>query len=795
MKMPTTIKPGLGMDWYVGDQSGDVSQFDPRYQVAAGMKYMPDEVAREMVDVYELKKSDTVSKSTIVKHLESLGLSGTMAPEVALILRTNYGVTPIFYEERSMRSGQLIEELSNVLGESYPAPFVDEPPKILTEEQAFSEAVQAELAEAVDEDDVLVLREFTDMTPQDIKDLVELGEDFGEDGLDLLETCHDIGGSHLVGQVIEGVYRPHLARFMDEDIRSIVESAQIVVEDYRLSSQLRQKSTKTPVGPSSKAAAGERVARGIHQRARDDGKRIDLAPGNKASRMKRIGMKVSDKLSRAKDWADKKYAAAGKKIRGAATATVTGGAKVAGHVAGTYAAQKEIAKKKALSRAKVKETEPAKAAATASEPKEKKPGFFRKVWDAGKKIAGRAKDWLKSKGRDVATTYKASRNIMKHGAEKGIEKTREGLKKGAEKVAPATMKIADQKKKDAPPKTASEKRGEAPSTFDPSSTDPKKNPYYKKNPHAKRAREAAEKAKKPDTSPGPHGTQRIPRSARAAKAKEKMARQAGPHGTQPFGPGPKLRPQESTESNDWFFGELAKELGCGADDIHLDHVPEPDDVKESLYLQDVVDQAVVESLAAGEWEQIAEVANIMMLDPQHTLQLVHALREGVLSYREEWSSLIESVSLPAGMDRDSMMTLSQVTLDEGTIPKVLYWASMLLQGAAGTVVEEYVREAYPELGDTVYGPAGDPREGPQKTKDYMTPHAPCTDAPNAAAQVQQVRTFIDPKERAAKRAAMRKEVEGIIGDMATAAAGEGVPPEGMFLNKWRDMHRERVRYS
>lgn len=101
-------------------------------------------------------------------------------------------------------------------------------------------------------------------------------------------------------------------------------------------------------------------------------------------------------------------------------------------------------------------------------------------------------------------------------------------------------------------------------------------------------------------------------------------------------------------------------------------------------------------------------------------------------------------------------------------------------------------EDYPELGKTPYGPAGDPKRGPQLAKDWMTPQPAGSMEPHGG---EPTRMFSDPEEREKARKAKLADVMQALDSMRQQAAAAGVPPEGMFLNLYRDMHREKARYS
>ncbi len=201
---------------------------------------------------------------------------------------------------------------------------------------------------------------------------------------------------------------------------------------------------------------------------------------------------------------------------------------------------------------------------------------------------------------------------------------------------------------------------------------------------------------------------------------------------------------------------------------------------------------VLEALGEMGWDDVSRVASILLVQAEDQLALIRALGEDVAQFRSEWKSVEGNV--PSEVSRASFVSLSKISLDEQVVPKAIFWAARALQEAED-YLREYVSDSYPELGKTVYGPAGDPKEGPLVTRDYMTPHTACTDSPDKAHQVQSIRTFVPPAEREARRAKRAKVVDGVIQMMQAAANAAGAAPEGMFLNRWRDIHRERVRYS
>jgi len=115
--------------------------------------------------------------------------------------------------------------------------------------------------------------------------------------------------------------------------------------------------------------------------------------------------------------------------------------------------------------------------------------------------------------------------------------------------------------------------------------------------------------------------------------------------------------------------------------------------------------------------------------------------------------------------------------------------------AAGPDVASCVEGAYPDLGKTVYSPAGDPREGPTLAKSYMSPHPAGMDQPQKGAEMMTTRMLSDPDDRAKEKSSRLADVMQVLRGMEQAAADADVDPEGMFLNTYRDMHREKIRYS
>jgi hypothetical protein len=246
-------------------------------------------------------------------------------------------------------------------------------------------------------------------------------------------------------------------------------------------------------------------------------------------------------------------------------------------------------------------------------------------------------------------------------------------------------------------------------------------------------------------------------------------------------------------------GSLLREMAMAFDGETMpdeepdeDLVRSPADVVSTLDGTTVVDMAALEAIGEMDWNGVAALAGFMTLVPERFLGLIQAFKESRSAFRTEWVSLEEGGWKPDWMSIGSFVALAKLSTDEGVIPRLVYWAGRTLQHADESVAA-YVAEAYPELGKTVYGPAGDPKEGPRLAKSFLTPHPAGTMTPNDSDCT--TRMFSDPEDREKERKSKLADVMTALDGMRSQADAAGVPPEGMFLNLYRDMHREKVRYS
>jgi len=81
-------------------------------------------------------------------------------------------------------------------------------------------------------------------------------------------------------------------------------------------------------------------------------------------------------------------------------------------------------------------------------------------------------------------------------------------------------------------------------------------------------------------------------------------------------------------------------------------------------------------------------------------------------------------------------------------------------------------------------------KGKQTTKEYMTP-----EMAGSGKTVMPAPHFTNTKDQKDARAAILSKVDKTILQMKKAAGAAGKHPEEMFGLRWRDIQRERARYS
>jgi hypothetical protein len=195
--------------------------------VSPGQKYLPDELAREIVTKHDLRKGVMISKQAIQDHLESVGVSMGLTTDVAMILRNVYGVQPMFYEDNET----LINELGGILNESFAMPFREDPPRILSEDELFEMAIEETFFETQTEEEEMMVAYLATLSLEDVEAIAHIEECLSEDQIEMLEAAYDFGGNFLGEACIDLLARPHMFAFAEE---AILESLEAVCESRYL---------------------------------------------------------------------------------------------------------------------------------------------------------------------------------------------------------------------------------------------------------------------------------------------------------------------------------------------------------------------------------------------------------------------------------------------------------------------------------------------------------------------------------------------------------------------------------
>ena len=227
----TWMVPGPGMHVFLGGPAG----------VSPGQKYLPDELAREIVAKYDLRKGVTISKEAIQNHLESVGVSVGLTTDVAMVLRNVYGVTPMYYEDNE----RLIGELGSVLSEGYPGPFREDPPRILSEDECFRLAIEDAFCETQTEEEEEMVAYLSTLDLEDVAAIAHLDEHLTEDQMEMLEAAYEHGGDVLGEACIDLIARPHMFAFTEEVVLEHLEAiceSRCLMEDARTILAIKAKS-------------------------------------------------------------------------------------------------------------------------------------------------------------------------------------------------------------------------------------------------------------------------------------------------------------------------------------------------------------------------------------------------------------------------------------------------------------------------------------------------------------------------------------------------------------------------
>lgn len=195
--------------------------------VSPGQKYLPDELAREIVTKHDLRKGVMISKQAIQDHLESVGVSMGLTTDVAMILRNVYGVQPMFYEDNET----LINELGGLLNESFAMPFREDPPRILSEDEIFEQAIEETFFETQTEEEEMMVAYLATLSLEDVEAIAHIEECLSEDQIEMLEAAYEFGGNFLGEATADLLARPHMFAFTEE---AILESLEAICESKYL---------------------------------------------------------------------------------------------------------------------------------------------------------------------------------------------------------------------------------------------------------------------------------------------------------------------------------------------------------------------------------------------------------------------------------------------------------------------------------------------------------------------------------------------------------------------------------
>ena len=219
---------------------------------------------------------------------------------------------------------------------------------------------------------------------------------------------------------------------------------------------------------------------------------------------------------------------------------------------------------------------------------------------------------------------------------------------------------------------------------------------------------------------------------------------------------------------------------------------------------DVVSEAVLSQLAELSWDEIAPLASLSLISEENLEILCYAHSQGTSVFREGWRDMSRSGYLPEGLDRGVFMAAVRNAPDFMVMTRTAHLSREVLD-EAGSGIKAMVAKAFPMIHSIFTGDGGvqdgdcqgeNPaaraykEKGKQITKDHMTVRHAGSDAVDMDAP-----HFANTKDQAAFRKNASKNIDKIIDQMTKAAAAVGKHPEEMFGMKWRDVHREKARYS
>ena len=730
--MPTWMINGPGQALYLGNRG--VSQFDPSGQVSPGSGYIPDEVAKQLVKEAGLRKSDTISKRTIVEYLGTMGLSAGLATDVAMVLRNAYGVTPTFDESTLYsRSGVLIEELMGVVRESYPAPFRVDAPEILNEMDDVGKFIFREYLNSRDEEYDVILEHFAALDPHDFLDIAEFYEWIGHEGFNYLADLVEHAPDGMAEQVIEGLCYPE--RVMSESV------------EFHLNELIE-------------ASNPEIAAKWDKLREREGRKKQRNAPVSDRKQMKRmardrIGGAKEDPLAQKQSYANSADAKDSGAMAMKRDSSAVRGAKI--DALRDRQSQRQMVKKKAsdaATSAHLARGAEAGAAEYAKGQADKKAARQEK----GAKAIGFLKKVASAPHRAVGAVLGKTAEVGANLAGRAIQHTKNQMQARAQTS------------------TSGEGGATQPETGGGGGGPGKPSLLHKVGQGLGGFVKGIRAGYKGQTP----GQQHV---MNKAKEKKKEVPVQGPAVTA-------TNVGESSARQ----GSVLSEMRAVLDNGGHARIPSPADVLFSMESRDIVGQAVIEALSQLNWDEVSQIASVSLIPAEDSYMLVTAYQEGRDSFFHAWRDVESRGRMPSPLTKESFNLLASLSIDEGVVPRLVGYSVEALRGA-GPDVAMCVEDAYPDLGRTVYGPAGDPREGPEAAKSYMSPYPCSTDSPQRGQEVMTTRMFSDPDSRSKERVSKLADVMVALRGMEDAADDSGVSPEGMFLNTYRDLHREKVRYS
>ncbi len=234
--------------------------------------------------------------------------------------------------------------------------------------------------------------------------------------------------------------------------------------------------------------------------------------------------------------------------------------------------------------------------------------------------------------------------------------------------------------------------------------------------------------------------------------------------------------------------------------------PTPSDIVDELWdpSLDVVSLAVLLQFAEMSWEEVARFASLSLISEGDLSALCHAYAQGTSAFRGEWREISHKQHLPEDVRRGTFLSAVRYAPDAMVMTRTVRFAKEMLSEAGGGV-RAIVASAFPVMHNVFTGDGGVEdgeaqgnsakaraytSKGKQITKEYLTPEMAGT-----GEKVMPAPHFANTKDQKDARAAILSKIDRQITQMKKASAAAGKHPEEMFGLHWRDIHREKTRYS